>query len=302
MAAISDKTERYASINEAVRDIRGEGVCVTGSRPVSGGDINDAYLIALSDGMRIFVKENTAANIDFFVAEAEGLAAIRNTGAIDTPDVLGYGTDGGRSFLMLTYIESGQRIKGFMEDFAVRLAAMHRSECDIFTGDGRFGFTRDNYIGAGYQENAPEKSWIEFFRTRRLYPQIKRAERYFDQSGLRKADALLSRLDGLLTEPERPSLIHGDLWAGNYITGSDGRAWLIDPAAYVGHFEAEIAMTELFGGFSPGFYDAYRAENHIEPGYSDRRDIYNLYHMLNHLNLFGVSYLPSVRRIIDRYV
>ena len=111
----------------------------------------------------------------------------------------------------------------------------------------------------------------------------------------------MSHLDLYLPEPGRPSLIHGDLWAGNQITGNDGKVWLIDPAVYYGHPEADLAMTELFGGFSERFYRAYREITGLDPGYPDRRDLYNLYHLLNHLNLFGSGYLGSVQRILDRY-
>ena len=109
------------------------------------------------------------------------------------------------------------------------------------------------------------------------------------------------RLEDYLTEPEAPSLLHGDLWGGNFVTGPDGYAWLIDPAVYVGHAEADLAMTELFGGFAPNFYASYREANPVAPGYADRRELYNLYHLLNHLNLFGGGYYGSVMRIIKRY-
>ena len=127
------------------------------------------------------------------------------------------------------------------------------------------------------------------------------AERYFDPGTRRQCERLLDRLDSRLAEPEFPSLIHGDLWSGNAVCGPDGKAWILDPAAYVGHFEAELAMTELFGGFPTAFYEAYREVNPIDSGYRDRRDLYNLYHLLNHLNLFGGSYLSSVRQILSRY-
>ena len=128
------------------------------------------------------------------------------------------------------------------------------------------------------------------------------AEQYFEASERRMINNLLERLDTLLIEPEYPSLLHGDLWSGNFMTGDDGKAWLIDPAVYVGHAEADIAMTELFGGFSEEFYSAYRETAPMQAGYEDRRDLYNLYQLLNHLNMFGGSYLSSVRRIVRRYV
>ena len=111
----------------------------------------------------------------------------------------------------------------------------------------------------------------------------------------------MAHLDRFLEEPERPSLVHGDLWSGNMITGNDGKGWLIDPAVYYGHPEVDIAMTELFGGFPRAFYEAYEDTGMLQPGYGDRRDLYNLYQLLNHLNMFGRGYLPEVRRILKRY-
>ena len=136
---------------------------------------------------------------------------------------------------------------------------------------------------------------------RRLSPQFKAAERYFDPDMKERISKLLERIDDLLVEPKAPALIHGDLWGGNFIDGDDGSAWLIDPAAYVGHPEADIAMTELFGGFAPRFYHAYRESGLIDEGYETRRDIYNLYHLLNHLNIFGGGYLGAVAGIVKRY-
>ena len=158
------------------------------------------------------------------------------------------------------------------------------------------------YIGASPQKNTPSKDWITFFRDCRLLPQFKMAEGYFDSRMRRQSERLLNQLESHLTEPEFPSLIHGDLWSGNAVCGPNGKAWILDPAAYVGHFEAELAMTELFGGFPTAFYQAYYEVNPIDSGYRDRRDLYNLYHLLNHLNLFGGSYLSSAQRILNRYV
>ena len=154
---------------------------------------------------------------------------------------------------------------------------------------------------AGEQENTPEHSWIIFFRNHRLIPQFKKAEVWFDSSDRKRISRLLDNLEDDLQEPDFPSLLHGDLWSGNYITGKDGEAWLIDPAVYVGHAEADLAMTELFGGFPQRFYGAYNEVNPIDPGFRDRRDLYNLYHLLNHLNLFGGSYLEPVKQILRVY-
>ena len=270
-------------------------------RPVSGGDINAAYLIILSDGRRVFLKENTGANAAFFRAEREGLTAIKKTEAIRVPEVLDAGILEDRAYLMMEYLEAAPAKPDLWERFGRQLARMHMADASGWTPGGRFGFPGDNFIGAGAQKNDVRERWIDFFRECRLEVQFKRAEQYFDAAGRKRVLRLLERLDGYLTEPEQPSLLHGDLWGGNFVTGPDGYAWLIDPAVYVGHDEADLAMTELFGGFSPVFYDSYREVNALMPGYAERRDLYNLYHLLNHLNLFGPGYLGSVMRIVQRF-
>ena len=288
----------YNSFEEAVREIF-DGHAPVAS-PVSGGDINKAYRLAAS-GKAIFMKANRTENVSFFDAEARGLNAIASTGTIRTPEVLGIGTDSLHgAFLLLEWVE-GRPGKDYFETFGQRLASMHLYDPSSFVHGGVFGFETDNYIGAGEQENTPESSWIAFFRNHRLIPQITKAEAYFDQNDHRNLTYLLDHLDKYLLEPAFPSLLHGDLWSGNCITGNDGEAWLIDPAVSVGHFEADLAMTELFGGFPYSFYGAYNEINPIDQGYRERRELYNLYHLLNHLNLFGGSYLGAVRQILQKY-
>ena len=263
---------------------------------VSGGDINDAYRLTLEDGTRVFMKANRLVGLDFFRAEADGLAAIRATDAIRVPSVIAAGKDNRfGAFLLMEWVEPAPKCRDFWETFGHSLAAMHRAPAD------RFGWEKDNFIGASPQVNAPRDSWVDFFRDCRLAPQFRRAEHWLDAAARKRAARLLDHLEDFLIEPDRPSLLHGDLWSGNYITGSDGQAWLIDPAVYVGHAEADLAMTELFGGFAPSFYAAYREVNPIQPEYARRRDLYNLYHLLNHLNLFGGGYLSAVMRVLNAY-
>ena len=286
---------------EIIRRICGSRTEINDIRPVSGGDINEAFLIALSDGSRVFLKENTRENADFFRAEMTGISAIRKTGAIRVPVILDTGIVENRSYLMMEYLDSAPRKRDYWERFGRELAAMHRADPSEWTPGGNYGFPEDNYIGAGRQVNDVHTRWIDFFRDCRLEVQFRRAGAYFDAAGRKAVQRLLDHLDRYLTEPAHPSLLHGDLWSGNFVTGPEGYACLIDPAVYTGHAEADLAMTELFGGFAPAFYDAYREENEILPGYSDRRDLYNLYHLLNHLNLFGGGYYGSVMRIIRRF-
>lgn len=293
----------FSSIDEAIITLFGKDVKIKGKRPVSGGDINDASLLALSDGNKVFLKENSAAKASFFDAEAQGLIAIAGTGTIGTPKLLCKGCDRqmGRSFLMMEYLEGREKNRDFWTVFAQELAEMHQADTSRYVTKGSYGFLNDNYIGAGEQKNDPRDSWIGFFSECRLKPQFDRASRYFGSGERKRILSLMDHLGDYLVEPSHPSLLHGDLWGGNYVVGNDGKAWLIDPAVYVGHAEADIAMTELFGGFSREFYAVYREAGALDSGYEDRRDLYNLYHLTNHLNLFGSGYLPSVMRIVSRY-
>lgn len=289
-------------LKQAIRDAFGSGVSVVRRTPVSGGDINRAYALELSNGGKVFMKANRKENAGLFTAEAEGLAAIASTGAIRSPRMIASGIDGSNSFLLLEHIESGPRSRTSSEELGVGLARMHMAETGGFVPGGKFGFTADNYIGSTVQFNTPAETWTEFFIQSRLMPQLRMASTYFDAGYRCRIDRFLDKVPSLLVEPDKPALLHGDLWAGNYMIDRDGQPWLIDPAVYVGHPEVDLAMTELFGGFDRAFYDAYRSEAGIDPGYKDRRDLYNLYQLLNHLNLFGGGYLQSVRSIINRYI
>lgn len=307
----------FPSLGDAL-NVLCDGAGMETHRAVGGGDINRAYRLTLSDGRDLFVKANTPSLLPMFQAEAEGLAAMRATGTIGVADVLAIGLDPAEfgqdaAFLLLRWMDSGSRRADFWEVFAEELAAMHAADTSfVFAGkDGavavsgtpRYGFSIDNYIGSTPQINTPKESWVDFFRECRLHPQVRWAydTGYLERSAMRQADSVMERLESLLPEPDHPSLLHGDLWGGNFMTGPDGKAWLIDPATYVGHREADLAMTELFGGFAPAFYSAYRQIANVDPEYDDRRDLYNLYHLLNHVNLFGYSYVGSVLRTLDRF-
>lgn len=294
----------FTSLESAVRSLFGEDTRVERADRISGGDINEAYGLTLADGKCIFMKSNAKQNLSFFTAEAAGLTAIARTEAIGTPQILGVGTDekgAGYSFLLLEFISGKSRSRNYWEDFARQLSDMHRAPTDGLVSGGKYGFDSDNYIGMRRQINTVHDSWISFFRDCRLEPQFQDVARYFDREDRKRIVWFLDHMDELLVEPEYPSLLHGDLWSGNVIAGNDGGAWLIDPAVYVGHAEADIAMTELFGGFPPVFYDAYKEVSPLQPGYERRRDVYNLYHLLNHLNMFGRMYLPEVKRIVGRW-
>ncbi len=304
----------YTSLANALVSLFGTSVKIARTDRVSGGDINKSYALSLTTGDRIFMKTNAKENAAFFTAEAACLSAIAETGTIGTPHLLCTGTDDGEevgySFLLMDFIESGKKRADYFEIFARELAAMHKADTESFlslesaenAGTKQFGFFQNNFIGARPQDNTPTADWISFFRDRRLIPQFKAADRYFSDSDRALNTKLLDNLEKFLTEPEKPSLLHGDLWGGNVLANKDGKAILIDPAAYVGHAEADLAMTELFGGFPTSFYDAYKEESKMQDGYEERRDLYNLYHLLNHLNMFGASYLNPVQSIVAEYV
>lgn len=298
------ESKYFHSLEEAIVALFGRGAVIAKTERIYGGDINEAYALTLGDGHRVFVKTNGGKEASFFAAEAAGLGAIARTGAVGTPQILGFGADAGRlgrSFLLLEFVSAKRKVSDYWETLGRELAAMHRADTADLVRNGRFGLGDDNYIGMRRQANTPHESWIAFFRDCRLKPQFDVAARYFDAADIRRITQLMDHLEDFLAEPEHPSLLHGDLWAGNVMAGNDGKAWLIDPAVYVGHAEADIAMTELFGGFPAAFYGAYREAGILPPEYKQRRDLYNLYHLLNHLNMFGGGYLSSVRRIVERY-
>lgn len=290
----------YDSLEAAISACFGENVKITAKTYVGGGDINDAMCLSLDNGKRVFVKSNTVEHRGFFDAEELGLDAIASTKTVRTPTLLAKGCDIklGRSFLMMEMIDRVSLAPDAWEVFGHQLAEMHMSDASAYVNGKRFGFVSDNYIGASKQINSPKDTWIDFFRQCRLEPQFEMAKRYFTGELPSKILKFLDRLDDILTEPEHPSLLHGDMWSGNIMPGPDKKMMLIDPAVYVGHPEADLAMTELFGRLPDKFYRAYRETAGIDEGYERRRDIYNLYHLLNHLNLFGSSYLHAVIEII----
>lgn len=292
------------SIEAAIRNIFGENTRITDQTPMSGSDLNRICRLTLNTGERVFAKYNSPERFDTFRAEAEGLDAIRKTGCIPTPAVYGYGTDRDekKAFILLEYLpQKRMQPAAAWEKFGRELAEMHRSAADTFSNEGKYGFAGDNYIGLSPQINAGCDSWIDFFRTNRLEVQLRKGEHIFSKKQLKQFSYLLDHLDRWISEPEFPSLLHGDLWGGNAMPCADGVIRLIDPAAYVGNREADLAMTELFGGFPRSFYEAYEEMCPFEPGYRDRRDLYNLYHLLNHLNLFGNGYLGEVVSVVERY-
>lgn len=296
------KTRQFSSVETALHSLFGANAGISGRKFLTRGKGMAAYKLTLESGEKVFLKTAPPESAFIFLEEAAGLEAIAETRTVPTPRLFCTGCGDEYSFLMTEFMEGKFQAPDYWEIFAHRLAAMHQAKTEGLVPGGMYGFSHDNHIGATVQINKLWGSWIDFFCECRLKPQFQLAMDYFPEKEREQIPVLLDRAREILTEPEFPSLLHGDLWCGNVITGNNGQAWMIDPAAYVGHAETDIAMTELFGGFPQNFYDAYREVMPVQPGYHQRRDFYQLYHLLNHLNLFGGSYLAEVNYIIGKYV
>lgn len=284
----------WKDIQSAIRDAAHSDFEIAHAASVGGGCINEAYRLQGKDGSSFFVKLNDARHLAMFAAEAEGLQAIEQTHTIHVPQPIAHGTSGKQSYLVLEHMEFGTR--GNARMLGEQLAAMHRCTAE------RFGFAHDNFIGSTPQPNNWTSNWIEFLREQRFGFQLQLAKN--NGHGGRLQDlgaAFLEKLpvffDGYTPQP---SLLHGDLWGGNHAFLADGTPTIFDPAAYYGDREADIAMTELFGGYAGDFYAAYRAVWPLDDGYAVRRELYNLYHILNHANLFGSGYARQAEGMMQR--
>jgi fructosamine-3-kinase len=265
-------------------------------RSVGGGSINECVRWNSGHGP-LFVKLGPASSVELFAAEADGLCELARPSAMRLPHVLGIGTVRDHAFLALEWIDFGPRGRGGSERrLGELLARQHR------VVERRFGWYRDNAIGATPQHNEWTDDWLEFFARHRLGFQLDLAERAghggrWLEQGRRLCERLDAFFDGYRPQP---SLLHGDLWGGNWAADTAGEPVLFDPATYYGDREADLAMTHLFGGFGRDFYDAYHSTWPLDPGAGTRRDLYNLYHVLNHLNLFGGGYRAQAEAMIGR--
>lgn len=262
---------------------------------LGGGSINSAWRAESESGHSYFVKLNREGLLAMFEAEAEGLAELQKAEAIRVPEPIGYGAGEGYAWLATEYIEFGRGNSQSQALFGRQFAAMHR-----YTAE-RFGWHRDNTIGSTPQINDWSDSWVDFYRQHRLGFQLELAARNgFTGPIQNKGERLMTDLDRLFTAyaPE-PSLMHGDLWGGNHAIDSDGNPVIFDPAVYYGDREADLAMTSLFGGCSSAFYEAYDEAWPLDEGYRVRKTLYNLYHILNHANLFGGGYAMQAESMMD---
>jgi protein-ribulosamine 3-kinase len=265
-------------------------------KTVSGGCINET--IKLETNLKtFFLKINSAKTFPgMFEAEAKGLQLLAKANEIRIPSVILFGEHCDFSYLILEWIEQRKRRKDFFEDFGRKLARLHKhtNKC--------FGLDHDNYIGSLPQSNQQYVNGIDFFIEQRLMKQIELAIRNsaISNSTIEQFNHLFKKLPEIIPN-ESPALLHGDLWSGNYMTDETGAACIFDPAVYYGFREIDIAMTQLFGGFDPEFYDSYNEEFSLQKGWQQRSDIFNLYPLMVHVNLFGGGYITQLKQILRKY-
>ncbi len=286
---------RVAAISAAIGAATGEPFVADALRPIGGGDINQAFSVG-NGARRYFVKANCAERLPMFEAEADALRALAATHSVRVPKPVCSGTAAGQAFLVLEYLDL--RDSGDAARLGEQLATLHRmplTEPD----QARFGWACDNWIGSTPQPNGWQEDWIAFWHDRRLgYQLALAAENGYGGALQRNGESLRAHLDALFDGyTPLPSLLHGDLWGGNHGYLADGEPVIFDPAVYVGDRECDLAMSELFGGFAPAFHAAYREAWPLDAGYAVRKTLYNLYHILNHANLFGGGYAAQAARM-----
>ncbi len=285
-----------AALREAARVALGEAP--RGARPVGGGDVCRAWQLEGKDGTRLFAKSPHEPRPGMLTCEARGLRWLAEARALRVPAVRGV-TEAGAghpALLVLEWIETGPRARGFDAALGRGLAALHAA------GAPHFGLDHDNWIGPLPQANAPRDDWAGFWADQRLLPQLALARDAgrLAPDTLRRAERLCGGLAGRLGPPEPPARLHGDLWAGNCIADERGAPCLVDPAAYGGHREVDLAMMRLFGGFGDACFRAYAAVAPLAPGAGSRVELYQLYPLLVHLNLFGGSYARAFEAALAR--
>lgn len=283
----------WTEIQHQISQVSGQGFVIRDRKSVGGGSINQAYQV--SDGQQhYFVKLNQASKVAMFEAESAGLKEMRDSQSIRVPHPLGWGTAEGQSYILLEWISLGHGDAQGWFSMGQQLAAMHRQSHDL-----GFGWHQNNTIGDTPQRNPWTENWSGFFAAQRIGYQLQLAKKrggHFHQS-----DTLLDKIPTVLSHHQpSSSLVHGDLWSGNAAFSQSQEPIILDPATYYGDREVDLAMTELFGGFPQTFYQGYQAAWPLADGYQQRKILYNLYHILNHFNLFGGGYASQAENMIEQ--
>ena len=283
----------FSSVAEAISEATGSSFEPSGSSSIGGGCISQATRITGTDGGSFFLKQNDLGFHDFFEAEADALKEIEATSTVTVPEVIAFGITGQSSFLVLSFMEEGADSPASQAELGTQLARLHKIEQPFF------GWHRDNCIGATPQPNPRCDDWVSFYTNHRLAHQFDLAQ----NKGQRFPGSpdLLENLSVFFANySPPPALLHGDLWGGNASCDKQGTPFIYDPASYYGDRETDLAFTYMFGGFSNAFYQAYDAVYPLDPGFKIRKILYNLYHELNHYNLFGGGYASSAQSSIQQ--
>jgi fructosamine-3-kinase len=285
----------WKTIAQEITKVTEKSFTLENTRSVGGGCINQGYKIS-GNGSNYFVKLNQASQVEMFAAEAMGLEQMYATQTITVPKPICWGVVENSCYIVLQWLDLGGGNSHVWEEMGRQLAAMHK----IGKSD-RFGWDRNNTIGSTPQINTWSDNWADFFARERIGYQLKLAKRR-GGSFPDTAKVIEAVRERLADRQPQPSLVHGDLWSGNAAVTTDGEPVILDPATYYGDREVDIAMSELFGGFPTAFYRGYNQVWELDKGYGQRKTIYNLYHILNHFNLFGGGYASQANRMIQQII
>lgn len=293
---MSLQTQFVHHLEERFNDFFREPTHIYSNIPVHGGDINQCFLLETSRG-KYFMKVNASLfGLDFFEKEARSLVILANAGAIRVPRPLFDGKFHQQVYLVMEYLEKGNPASNFWQNFGESIAELHKHTQE------NFGLSFQNYIGRLHQQNNAHAKWADFYKAERINFLVEKARNrnLLSPEEISLAEKIYEKIDQLIPE-EKPALLHGDLWKGNFIVQENGLAAVFDPAVYYGHREMDLAMAQLFGGFDDQFFEAYHANFPLQPGWINRMDIFQLYPLMAHLLLFGGPYHAQVVSILKKY-
>jgi len=289
----------FQSIQKLVKSTLGFDRFITATKRVSGGCIAEAFQVILDDGTLLFVKV-TSGQDNSLSAERDGLESLGSTNTIAVAQAIAAQTDDTCSVLILEWIQSSSPQREFWSRFGHQLAELHQANQSV----SQFGYFQNNFIGSTQQTNSWRDDWSDFFAQFRLAFQgdLALERNLIDTTQRKNLDRLIEKLPGLLAPAQTsPALLHGDLWSGNFLCDTNQNPVIFDPAVFFGHHEYEFSIAKLFGGFDSTFYEAYHEVIPEDAGTAERIEIYQLYHLLNHLNLFGRNYWSACQAIISKY-